>query len=116
MANLQTIYRVENKAGQGPYTDCGSQCWSDRSHFDSKHPSPHREGLNMSDELVCGFESITKLNQWFDQSELECMLLEYAFTVVRFIVNPEAVELQSGEYQCIFNRSKAQSFETINLK
>jgi hypothetical protein len=68
------VYRVEYTDGEGPYrarkdnaelVDASGQICGDHGWGDKEHPPPELEGLDMSSDWYCGFESEEKLIDWF---------------------------------------------------
>ena len=87
MSNV-TLYRVENEAGQGPYTTgCYVNAPYGYDEFASgaqndPHPSPYSDGLPaMLDEERCAFPSVEALRAWFGHAEVIEQLREGGFYV-----------------------------------
>jgi len=79
MSKTQTIYRVQNDNGEGPYiADDKSPERRDMidAHNES-HPTPELDediGRGMTDSAEkCGFDSMLQLTDWFCQEELDML-------------------------------------------
>lgn len=86
-----TVFRIENEKGQGPYTNFNqvigfglnqTQLWIKSNHLDYRHPPIDV----MPQDHICGFISMTQLQQWFSNTELETMK-EYGFKVQTYETN-----------------------------
>lgn len=82
MDKTQTIYRVQNNNGEGPYAaDDESTERQDmiNRHENSAtiHPSPENDddiSRSMTDSAEkCGFDSMIQLRDWFSQEELDML-------------------------------------------
>jgi hypothetical protein len=73
---VETIFRVQNGEGSGPYgasgTGVSSQDWArddDTGH--DNLPTPKRDGIDFFPPgWICGFDTIEDLHEWFLPSEL----------------------------------------------
>jgi hypothetical protein len=60
------------------------------------------EGLwTMTHNHKCCFETLAKLEEWFTPCELDCLINEYDFMIVRYLVDPYLAEIEYGYRQCI---------------
>lgn len=105
---MQTVYRVQNSYGKGPYTL--GLYWTDESHsISTGRPAPKDDELG--DELfnlkskygehniLFGFTSLEKLKNWFSKNELE-KLKNLKFYIEKLI--SDIVIEGKTETQCIF--------------
>lgn len=73
------VWRVENAAGQGPYTGASMWGWETHAHTAPRNPEPH-EDARLCEEYAAwaeagvyylfGFESEAAAHRWFDDEEL----------------------------------------------
>jgi len=105
---LQTVYRIENEDGIGPYAAYGA-FWvggllqGEYGENFSPQPTPLEDaGIErhmIEDNEFCGFASMEQLLQWFPESALE-ILEDEGFKVVELQVEVTA----TGEHQVLFVR------------
>lgn len=109
------VWRLENSDAVGPYFGAGHGKWTERFHVDPLvHPAPWQDGnlkakwseidslsINEKKLYVCGFESLDKLNAWFNKEELS-NLFRLGFVIKEFEVKEEFV--WKGDIQLMFRR------------
>lgn len=90
MSKTQTIYRVENYNGEGPYTadDISIErlkMIDNHNNIEDIYPTPDLdEGIGrpiQDSEELCGFDSMLQLTDWFCKEELD-MLADDGFFIV----------------------------------
>jgi len=117
------IYRIEHaETHDGPY-GCNTDYSADESlynmgykHVNKTHPNmwldcmPVGKGFYREDHY-CGFDSIERLVDWFDGwfTALE----NNGFIVAIYSINPSLVD--TGNYQSIFIRDKAERVDCISI-
>ncbi len=94
------VYRVENKAGCGPYFTRGSwygRKWIADSHKFTEHtPSAYLDVDGFERGMLCGFTSLEDLYTWFD-GWLDLLIFS-GFKVVEY----DVVGVLEGEKQVCF--------------
>jgi hypothetical protein len=109
------VYRVEYTDGEGPYrarkgnaelvTASGQIC-GDHGWGDKEHPPPELEGLDLSSDWYCGFESEEKLIDWFRDHNWLRRLADLGYRFVAYWVDDDSV--QCGQRQLIFLMGEAE--------
>lgn len=126
--NTITVYRIENKAGQGFYNCSGSDithCPTYRQDHE-KHPPASREIMKtLRDKgwptnMIFGFESLEKLKTWVHREDWAQFLDENGFDICGFKVCESndglkkiASYLDTQKVFCINGASFDQNFEKI---
>jgi len=105
----ETIYRIQNCDGVGPYNSNVDGAWSILSGHRTVngHPSPHDDiGIKRrpKDEEKCGFLSMEQLRNWFNKQELN-QLKKLGF----FIAEVKGRITAIGEKQILFIPDSATS-------
>jgi hypothetical protein len=110
---LVQIFRVEcPKRKLGPYVSRPfSISWQKQYH--SQLPNPKQEGLDITKEWLCAFESLEKLNSWFLPEELEA-LHQMGFKLLTGFVHEN--EIQFGERQLIYRKEMLEDFKYKSLR
>jgi hypothetical protein len=103
MKRRQTIFRVQNKAGDGPYTANNRPDAVERMRekHNETHPTPTEDGIieEMDDQCIyCGFKSMKQLEFWFSAEEL-IMLSLNGFGIVKV---PKAHIVGKGSIQLLY--------------
>lgn len=100
------VYRVESPEGVGPYY-CNHGEWCDGPHnSDTGRPMPYEDGIdgiNSSDHRF-GFDSMSKLYDWFSMEELR-KLHAAGWRIVTFEIDP--IHVRIGGRQLTFVRECA---------
>jgi hypothetical protein len=117
----QYVYRVEDRAGFGPYRNprFWMHSWTKSNHDSKDHPSPKEDLQDSHREFqstcwYCGFETLKSLAAWFSEKELR-NLYNLGLSVKRVPVDRVWV----GKKQVIFTRNYKKKNEVIsysNLK
>lgn len=114
--NTITVYRIENKAGQGFYNCSGSDithCPTYREDHE-KHPPAGREIMKtLRDKgwprnMIFGFESLEKLKTWVHREDWVQFLDENGFDVCGFKISEQHV--LKDDVQVVFDRHEAEIF------
>lgn len=114
--NTITVYRIENKAGQGFYNCSGKDitlCPTYKQDHE-KHPPASREILRTLQKkgwptnMIFGFESLEKLKTWVHREEWTEFLDENGFDICGFTISEEHV--LKDETQVVFDRHEAEIF------
>ena len=109
----QKVFRVQDGDGQGPYTGLGTRLWGDSNHVtDTIHPSPREEGLFMTSDHVCCFESLEDLHVWFSDNELKT-LKTYNFGIVELEVEDELLETGLRQSICVLDAAIPNYLEAL---
>lgn len=101
------VYRVENKAGLGPYcSDWFGQNWICNSHDFADHtPNAINDVLGFEDGMLCGFNHLKDLETWF-RGWLD-LLIFAGFRVVEYNV----IGIIEGDCQiCFISISQLDKF------
>lgn len=113
--NTITVYRIENKAGQGFYNCSGSDITHCPTYSpDERHPPINRVILDTLREngwprnMIFGFESLEKLKTWVHREDWAQFLDENGFDICGFKINKQHV--LKDEVQVVFNRHEAEIF------
>ena len=116
---MKMVYRVEHIVYRhGPYRHAGmSKRHKDLSErlckaITSSQPLPYNDGIEMSDDDYCGFDSLASLLDWFILwlDELE----EHDYHVAVFEVAEEDVKVEAR--QVVFPRKKYRRMSAIRMK
>lgn len=101
----------------------GNESKSDDDYFNMKffqrtdtHPSPDDKQLRafMSSTCVCGFNSLSKLRQWFNYHEL--MLLDVAhYYIAVYEFDETESELYSNEHQDVIDLNDCELVNFISI-
>lgn len=98
---MQTVYRVEDASGGGPYW-CGSARGMDL-YCTTRHPPPCEDGLlEIRVTEIFGFASREDLLRWFGP-EARASLRTEGYQLAMY----EAHEVRRGRRQVVFNRETA---------
>jgi len=112
---METIYRVQNKKGRGPYIPGFSDMWSDRDRQDlTERPAFYTEFKPEQTRLLhearwkglhvgCGFRTLEQLRRWFSDAELTKLKL-FGFRPVK--INVDHV-LAESDRQLVFSRKRS---------
>lgn len=111
------VYRVEHKRTKlGPYSGQHRMHGMGYAHCDEKHPSPWedtipvRRFIDRHNEVVHGFDSLSKLHEWFDGWANK--MANKGFVV-------RVYEVPLGSYrrgkQVLFLRDKATWVKTLSV-
>lgn len=107
------VYRVENEAGEGPYTASLSPGLNARSS--SRHPTIQEEGQFLIDLYVFGFESLEALQNWFNAVSLytlEGHTSDWRITAYSVPLADTVI----AEKQLTFDRDFAECLERIEIQ
>jgi hypothetical protein len=115
MADLKTatVYRVENSAGKGPYTDAtpNEVCNFISCVADDAHPMPWDDDIPYPDfQFAHGFKSIRDLRNWFTPKG-RTFLAGIGFCVAAY----KAARVLRGKHQVVF-RKDGPPVKTLSLK
>lgn len=113
--NLITVYRIENKAGQGFY-NCNGSAITDCPTYkvDKHHPRASEVIMRTLCEkgwpsnMIFGFESLEKLKTWVHREDWVQFLDENGFDVCGFKIREHHV--MKDDVQVVFNRHEAEIF------
>ena len=110
-----TVYRLENKRGEGPYRAGGlpmpgSEFINDmkETHRDFSHPTPLDEGMDFcvfmsnNQDYVFGFSSKERAESWFDGFLPQ--LFKIGFELKKFNIPQENVEIAPSKLQLAFKK------------
>lgn len=105
------VFRVQSiLTGTGPYDMSFALC---AKHSNEEHPSPEEEGMDIQTAEFCGFDSMAKLNSWFD-TEDKSEMHSAGCHIVQFSV--PARFKRAGKKQVLFEREEAHIVRTYSLK
>lgn len=122
---MRKVYRIQNKAGGGPYTSYGSR--SDRvvsalrgHSYTMRTPGPYLDGIRFEDresfnfDERYGFVSLKALNNWF-RPNVRRILREDGFQLATFAVPEDSLVIGARSGQAIFDvqASELLSIQTI---
>ena len=108
---MPTVYRIENKEGEGPYWEFGSYKWRSRDHNGDDHPSPYEEDDDFikrfnfykrehsSSGIKFGCPNLKELRKWFNKRERR-NLKDFGFFIYKFKVKSRLVGFTKK--QCVF--------------
>jgi hypothetical protein len=118
---MNTIFRIQDKDGRGPWKPGFSHLWSDnKSAFEYARPPTWMQEFGRVDQLVLpnewggtACESIEVLRRWFTTKEYN-RLIYFKYKCVKMDVDRI---LARSEVQCYFARSRPLNvdFEVIPL-
>lgn len=106
---METIYRVQDKAGRGPWKPGFSHKWvEDRDDHDNLVPwyfefGPVHKILLVGEASGSGCRTVEQLRRWFTESEYQ-KLVKYGYRAVKMKVNRVIAE---SDIQLFFGRAKA---------
>lgn len=86
--NRVLIYRLEDKSGVGPYTDCKITFLEAHNRDQNKHPTPNNDkGIlrQPNNNEITGFKDKEQLYHWFSESEIN-FLARKGFTLKKLWV------------------------------
>ena len=100
---VETVFRVENEEGIGPYRNNNLCNGLLNHHNDSENnPAPWRDPFikrNMKENEFCGFESLDALFEWFSDEEIDALELQgYS------IFKTQGIVTVKGEKQLLFKK------------
>ena len=108
---METVYRIQNREGDGPYRSLGSTDWMTSDHDlergIDRNPAPFEDfGMETwkpmvdlhSDRLLFGFRTLKQLKKWFNKTERK-RLVTYGYKVYQLQVNRIVGE---SSKQCAF--------------
>ena len=100
---VETVFRVENEEGIGPYRNENICCGVLNHHNSSeKHPNPWYDPLihrQMEEDEFCGFESLDALFEWFSDEEIDALELQGYH-----MVQTQGIVTAKGEKQLLFKK------------
>lgn len=111
----ETIFRVENKHGEGPYI--GNFCFEEEYGFDfERHPLPDNDGIDFDyfspGHMLFAFSSLDQLFNWFNEDE-RLFLGDMQFKIVQIVIHKKYV--QYGYRQCAFDSRFARAKKLIRM-
>lgn len=113
--NTITVYRIENKAGQGFYNCTGNDITHCPTYKVDEH-HPRASDVIMSNlrekgwpsNMIFGFESLEKLKTWVHREDWAQFLDENGFDICGFKISERHV--LKDEVQVVFDRHEAEIF------
>lgn len=115
--NLQTVYRVQDREGRGPWRPGFSRVWvedrDDHMNLVACFRQFNMNHLRKDRHIGCGCRTMEQLRRWFTASEFE-KLRGFGYQAVRMAANKIVFE---SNIQCVFERKKplAMDFEPVEL-
>ena len=111
--DMETVFRIQDVNGRGPYKPGFSRVWLDADHEEAKaHLVPWFEELGRVDRLAlygsvvgCGCVSVEQLRGWFTPSEYG-RLVGHGYRAVKM---DRVRILAQSSIQCVFERAGALS-------
>lgn len=124
---MNSIWRVENKWGAGPYIGKGNiyDALHQKEHYKKFHEDiEQRPGINFdpglrchfkisdlsghqnTDGWLCGFRNLRQYGDWFPTSDIRDFLARTGFKLVRFEVSED--NIVHGSKQSVFLREFAK--------
>ena len=105
---VETVFRVENEQGVGPYRS-DNLCDGILNHHNGskKHPNPWHDPLihrYMEKDEFCGFESLDALFEWFSDEEIDALELQGYY-----MVQTQGIVTAKGEKQLLFKKIPTHS-------
>jgi len=119
------VYRVEDEWGNGPYTRPDSNLilvFGAGTHCDERHPTNTSEGILHCFSWRCGFDSLSKVYDWFGDVYRD-WLEDNGFMISVYYIEEEYFEngeikpnVSRGKIQLCFNRDKAVLKEKLIIE
>lgn len=119
---MTTVYRIQDKAGRGPYKPGFSHTWVDQDNDGANCPSEfsfeqvhelievaHDKGFGV--EFGYGFRTMQQLEKWFTESERTKLWL-LGYSIVEMEVD---VILAETETQLLFARKKPLNRDVLQI-
>lgn len=115
---MESVYRVEDAAGFGPYRDRevvphADKTWADKPS-DDLHPLPWNDGISYpgaTTQWRFGFASLAALCRWFSAAD-RAKIKRLGLWVARYLV-PKG-DIRHGRRQVIFKANRARRKETLD--
>lgn len=113
------VYRIENKAGRGPYSTGFCSALSRELYSDARHPGPHDDrelgyfSLAYRRRFVFGFRTKAQLRSWFYPRDWRQALHDAGYRLTKWRVPAGMAHV--SDVQAVFRRSLSVLVETTNL-
>ena len=111
----ETVYRVQDIEGRGPYRPGFSHKWSDGFE---KPPAFYEEfgwdilkAAKKGEAMGCGFRTRDQAHQWFSREEMD-RLRVLGYHLVRIEVDRILAE---SKHQLVFARSKPLALDVVSV-
>lgn len=104
-----TVYRLETPKGEGPFRAWIVKPWDK----ECAGPGPEEDGIiDVEDDDVFGFQTKTKLKDWFGKSSIRRMAKQKCYITAYEVHKTKVV---CGGHQCVFKKKDAYKSKRIPI-